>query len=101
MTQIRLIDGIRIGVTPQHVTIDLFLRFQTRRLGIEMDFYAANDSQHAVEFRSCVCVCVCQNLSMSSFFFFSGEVWDTQLKFHVKGCDMFEEDIEIAWFKAE
>lgn len=33
--------------------------------------------------------------------FFSGEVWDIQLKFHLKGCDMFEEDIEITWFKAE
>ena len=98
MTQIRLIDGIRIGVTPQHVTIDLFLRFQTRRLGIEMDFYAANDSQHAVEFRSCVCVCV--NFSVSSYFF-RGRFGKKSLKFHVRGCDMFEEDIEITWFKAE
>lgn len=47
-----------------------------------------------------VVVCVCVNFSVSSYFF-RGRFGKKSLKFHVKGCDMFEEDIEITWFKAE
>ena len=50
-----------------------------------------------------VVVCVCENFSMSSYFFRGrfGIFNSNSIKFHLKGCDMFEEDIEITWFKAE